>query len=85
MANGQLQITKILKSLSSLDIALWQAYDKLYPFGQHHTDFLIAQLIAIIFNANKASNIPAISVNDVLGIHEPLTEEKVEAVIRSLH
>lgn len=71
--------------MSSLDVALWQAYDRLYPFGQHHTDYLIAQLVAITFNSNKDKESPAITVNDVLGICEPLTEEKVAAVMRSVH
>lgn len=74
---------KILKELSSVDIALWQAYDNLYPFGQFHTDYLIAQLSAIMFNMWKAKEVEPLTVEDILGISQPLTEEYVRATIKS--
>lgn len=74
---------ELLKELSSQDIAWWQAYDKLYPFGQFHTDFLIAQLTAINYNMWKSKDSPPISAEEFLGIAEPLTEAFVTSTLKA--
>jgi len=69
--------------MSSLDVAIWQAYDKQFPVGHYFTNYLIAQLTAVVFNMWKGQNTLAISPDDVLGIFVPLEEDKVTAVLRS--
>lgn len=76
---------ELLERLSSRDIALWQAYDNLFPFGQYHTDYLLAQLTAVTFNMLKAGDTEPLTVDEVLGIAEPLTEEYVKATIRNFN
>ena len=80
---GEVRVSKVIKEMTSLDCALWQAYDSLYPFGQHHTDYLIAQLTTVVFNAWKGKDTPSLTTNEVLGIFVPLTEDKVSATLRS--
>ena len=74
---------ELLKRLSSRDIALWQAYDSLYPFGQFHTDFLIAQLTSIMYNMWKSKESPPVSADEFLGVAEPLTAEYVTSTLKA--
>jgi hypothetical protein len=83
LAFGEPKPLELLKRLSSKEIALWQAYDNLYPFGQNASDFLIAQLTSIMYNMWKSKESPPISTEEFLGISEPLTEEYVASTIRA--
>lgn len=76
---------ELLNKLSSKDIALWQAYDNLFPFGQQHTDFLLAQLTAVCFNLWKAKEVTPIDANIVLGKKVKLTEDYVMATLRTFN
>ena len=82
---GSIHPLEVLKKLSSLELALWQAYDTVYPFGQSHTDYLIAKLITIVFNMWKSKDVEPMTINDVLERTQPLTEEYVTATIRSFN
>lgn len=50
---GILHPDYLLDRLTSRQIAEWMAYFKVKPFGQDHTDYLVAQLTAVTFNANS--------------------------------
>jgi len=80
---GNVQPMQVLKSLSSKDVALWLAYDRLYPFGQQRTDFLIAQLTAVCFNLWKGKTTEPKDTDDFLGKRVELTEEYVSATLRT--
>lgn len=75
--------SQLLNELSSYDIALWQAYDTLFPFGQYHTDYLIAQMTSVIFNLLKSKESPPITIDEFLGKQNQLTEEYVTATLRA--
>lgn len=62
---------------------MWIAYDKAFHLGQYHTDRLLAQLIALTFNAWKDKETPPLNENMVLGKFEPLSEQYVTSTIRS--
>jgi hypothetical protein len=79
---GYVKPSELLDKLNSWDIGLWQAYDGLYPFGQQHTDHLLAELISVCFNMWKSKDSPILTVEDILG-HEPLTEEYVTATLKA--
>lgn len=79
---GEGKPLKLLQQLTSSDIALWQAFDRLHPIGKQYTDFLIAQLTALMFNMWKGKEEPPLTVDEVLGKQQQLTEEYVRSVIR---
>ena len=43
---GRLDVDKMLASMSCEQFIEWMAYDSVTPFGQDHTDFLLAQINA---------------------------------------
>lgn len=43
---GRLDVDRMLAAMDVRQLVEWMAYDNLLPFGQDHTDFLIAQLNA---------------------------------------
>ena len=75
--------SQLLSNLSSYDIAMWQAYDTLFPFGQFHTDYLLAQLTSVMFNMLKGKDSQPISTDEFLGRNQVLTEEYVTATLRA--
>lgn len=44
---GELNIDRLLKSLTAKQLAEWYAYYRICPFGQDHSDYLAAQAAAI--------------------------------------
>lgn len=75
--------SQLLSNLSSYDIAMWQAYDTLFPFGQFHTDYLLAQLTSVMFNLLKAKEVQPITPDEFLGKNQTLSEEYVTATLRA--
>lgn len=73
----------LLEQLTSRDIALWEAYDGLCPYGHFTTNRLIAESIVVFYNMNKAKEYPPITVDEVLGIQQAMTEEYVLSTIRA--
>lgn len=72
----------LLRHLTSWDIAEWQAYSRMHPFGQDVTDRLLATQLAQFYNANKRAAASDLEADDFLGRREQ-TPEEMEFVLRS--
>lgn len=80
---GYVNPRELLAKLSSKDIGLWAAFDSLYPFGQHYTDRLLATQISVCFNLWKSKDTPPITIEQIMGLENELTEDYVTATIKA--
>lgn len=76
----------LLPQLTSRQIAEWMAYFQLKPFGQDHTDFLIAQLTTEFTNRNRGKNEKQYKVADFLPLHRtpPMSTDEIRQTIRNV-
>jgi hypothetical protein len=84
LATGCLHPTDILEQLTSRELSQWTAYYNLAPFGQDHTDWLLAQLAAVLVNV-MGSRKSQYSPSDFLPLYRPPPQspEAMFAVVRS--
>ena len=74
----------VLSGLTVPQLCEWMAYYQINPFGQDHTDFLIAQLTALLRNVNRQQGTEASKPSDFLPLYKPQQQDWQEmfAVIR---
>lgn len=56
----------LLPLLTSAQLAEWEAFYQLEPFGPQAEDVRFAQLTALIANVNRAKGEPAVKVSDAM-------------------
>lgn len=61
----------MLRRISSRQLSEWMAFYNLEPFGQSHTDFLIAQLTNAINNRWRNQSEGPTHTTDWLPLHKP--------------
>lgn len=73
-------------TLPSAEIAEWQAYERLEPFGQRRLDDGMRLLAAILVNANRGQHSPAVEPHEFLRAWSPVAaaETDEEAAVRAL-
>lgn len=76
---------EILRRMTASQLTEWQAYYRQHPFGQDHTDFLIAQLTAVLANAHRAKNSMPAKPTDFLPIYvdRGQSAEEIETILRA--
>jgi len=65
MALG-MSVQKLLASTDSRELAEWEAYERLEPFGEQRADWRIAQVACILANVNRKKGAPAFKVDDFM-------------------
>ena len=80
---GYVNPREVLEKLSSKDIGLWAAFDSICPFGQHYSDRLVATLTSVCFNLWKSKESPPLSIEQIMGLENELTEEYVTATLKA--
>lgn len=72
---GILNVDELLSRLTVPQFAEWMAYYQIEPFGQDHTDYLIAQLTALTRNINRQQGTEASKPQDFLPYHRLQQED----------
>lgn len=50
LATGHVDVDRMLRSMSSLQISKWQVYDELEPFGEERNDWRFASICQALWN-----------------------------------
>jgi hypothetical protein len=72
--------------LSSRQIAEWMAWFQRHPFGQDHTDLLLAQLTAVIDNRLRSKGDRSSKPKDFLPFerNRPQSTEEIKHTLRGI-
>ena len=62
---GQPDVDGMLEGLTSRQVAEWQAYSAVEPFGEDRADYRLAHALAVIVNLLKGSDGPAVQIADL--------------------
>lgn len=87
MALGKTQ-DELLDNVSSKDISEWIAFEKLEPFGFHPMQYLLAQIISMVYSSiPKKKGIKTLNITDfMLGDYDYLFEkEKKRSSVSRIH
>lgn len=68
--------------MSAYELAQWQLYDQLFPFGDERDDWRMGMLGAILINANRKRGTPATKPADLM-LPVPKTKKQREAELRA--
>jgi hypothetical protein len=57
----------------------WEIYYQEHPFGQQRQDVLLGTLIQLVFNAVRSSDLPPLTLQDILDPKPPKTPAEAAA------
>ena len=61
----------LLRCITSKELAEWMAYFRIEPFGQDQSDYIMAQMAAILYGANSGKNQKKLDPED-FGLYKKL-------------
>lgn len=67
--------------MPAYEVAQWQMYDRLFPFGDERDDWRMGMLGSIAINSNRARGTPAIGPAELM-LKPPETVAQKEAGLR---
>jgi hypothetical protein len=59
-------VAELERRMSAEELAEWQEYESIEPFGAWRDNWHAAQIVAAIYNVNRARGTPAFSVGDFM-------------------
>lgn len=82
---GELRPTEAIKRMTAADVTLYQAWYRRHPFGDETTQYLLAQLTALIYNQKRKETSEPSKPTDWLPWYIPpeQTSDEIFAQLRS--
>lgn len=73
-----MSVSELLSRFSSAELAEWMAYDRIEPFGQRQSDYMMASNMAITANIHSRKGAKPYSASDFLPkIKKPMSEQEL--------
>jgi len=73
-----LTVKGLLKTIDARELAEWQAYYNIEPFGEERDDLRAAMICCTLANINRGKNQPAYKLDDFLLRFDPKPEQTTE-------
>lgn len=68
-------MAELLSSTDARELAEWQAFEAIEPFGEERDDLRAGQVCAVVANVNRGSGSKVYSAKDFLLYREPQTAD----------